>query len=97
MLQGLQPALARGMLVALAAALRRVYLDGGPMRWVLSQLVLPSHLDPPLVWTSQLAGRTGMFDVPRSKHGPMAARGRHTSAPGASQSAVSAPGARQMM
>ncbi len=30
--QGLQPALARGMLSALVAALRRVYLDGGPTR-----------------------------------------------------------------
>ena len=31
-LQGLQPALAKGMLSALVAALRRVYLDGGPTR-----------------------------------------------------------------
>ena len=80
-LQGLQPALARGMLVALAAALRRVYLDGGPMRWVLRQLVLPPHLTPPHSWTPRLAGSIGMPDVPRTKqwtHGSQGPAHQHT-------------------
>lgn len=45
-LQGLQPALARGMLVALAAALRRVYLDGGPTRSAICLLHLVFLTDP---------------------------------------------------